>query len=136
MVRGRLFGGELKAMLSRFTSLQNRDLYQICNKFGTFVNIFWLQHFIRNIGEWLSGQFVGWMQSRGDFFQTLPEFLQPGDKVAEKLMFSPQFNNIQFVSSHLEQIFFQLRGSLSRLEMWFAVWFPFQRPGGRTRCLR
>ena len=30
------------------------------------------------------------MQSRGDFFQTIPEFLQPGDKVAEKLMFSPQ----------------------------------------------
>ena len=30
------------------------------------------------MGEWLSGQFVSWMQGRDDFFQTIPKFLQPG----------------------------------------------------------
>merc|ERR1711937_355368 len=43
---------------------------------------------------------------------------------------------VETSSRQFRNSYSQLRGSSNHLEMCFAVWFPFQRAGGRTRCLR
>ena len=51
----------------------------LCFICSCWINSSCHQHLIRNIGEWMSGQFVFWMQERNEFFQTIPEVLKPGD---------------------------------------------------------
>ena len=60
------------------------------------------QHFIRNMGEWLSGQFVAWMQSRDDFFETIPVALQSGFSHNKITQFKPYLTIQSFFTLTVE----------------------------------
>ena len=103
------------------------------------------QHFIRNMGEWLSGQFVAWMQSRDDFFETIPVALQSGFSHNKITQFKP-FLQYKVVYPHCNQrqvlLLNTLVRSLSRIPkvqgafsaLEIDIWPHFRRKRASTIC--